>query len=185
MKNLKFLVVGAVALAAAGGGIAAAATTGGSSSSYHAAAATATPAAAPATSTAAGHATVNVATATVNGQSEQILVDSAGLPLYTFSGDTATTSGVSSGLATAWPPLDSASPTESGTTGTLSVVNDSFGAQVQYAGHFLYTFTSDSAGNVTGQGVSGFAIATPTGSAAAASAPVTPAPVRSSGGYGY
>jgi predicted lipoprotein with Yx(FWY)xxD motif len=181
MKNLKFLVVGAVALAAAGGGIAAAATTGGSSSSYHAAAA-ATPAA---TSTAAGHSTVNVATATVNGQSEQILVDSAGLPLYTFSGDTATTSGVSSGLATAWPPLDSASPTESGTTGALSVVNDSFGAQVQYAGHFLYTFTSDSAGNVTGQGVSGFSIATPTGSAAATNAPVTPAPVRSSGGYGY
>jgi predicted lipoprotein with Yx(FWY)xxD motif len=185
MKNLKFLVVGAVALAAAGGGIAAAATTGGASSSYHAAA-TATPAAVPATSTAAGHATVNVSTATVNGQSEQILVDSAGLPLYTFSGDTATTSGVSSGLATAWPPLDSASPTESGTTGTLSAVNDSFGAQVQYAGHFLYTFTSDSAGNVTGQGVSGFSIATPTGSAAAAtSAPVTPVPVRSSGGYGY
>jgi predicted lipoprotein with Yx(FWY)xxD motif len=132
----------------------------------------------------AGSATINVATATVNGRSEQILVDSRGLPLYTFASDTATTSHVSGGLAALWPPLDAAKPTESGAMGKLSVVSDANGQQVQYNGHYLYTFVDDSPGHVTGQGVQDFFIATPgmsTGSATIAASP--PATQRS--GYGY
>jgi len=35
------------------------------------------------------------------------------------------------------------------------------GAQVAYNGHLLYTFADDQAGQVTGQGVQGFFVATP------------------------
>ena len=132
----------------------------------------------------AGPATINVATATVNGKSEQILVDSRGLPLYTFAPDTATTSHVSGGLAALWPPLDSAQPTEAGTVGHLGVVSDANGQQVQYNGHFLYTFVDDSPGHVTGQGVQNFFIATPGLSSGSASVAASP-PATQSGGYGY
>jgi predicted lipoprotein with Yx(FWY)xxD motif len=174
VKNLKILVAGTIGVAALGGGIAAAATTGGSSNGSTPAASA--PATAPATApTAPGHATVNVATATVNGRSEQVLVDATGLPLYTYNGDSGTTSNVSGALAQLWPPLDWSSPTETGTSGTLSVVNDSNGSQVQYGGHFLYTFVSDSPGKVTGQGVQGFYVATAGGGGQPASSQVTPA----------
>jgi predicted lipoprotein with Yx(FWY)xxD motif len=132
----------------------------------------------------AGAATINVATATVNGKSEQILVNSRGLPLYTFASDTATTSHVSGGLAALWPPLDSAQPTEAGAMGKLSVVSDANGQQVQYNGHFLYTFVEDSPGHVTGQGVQNFFIATPGLSTGSASIPASP-PATQPGNYSY
>jgi secreted repeat protein with Y-X4-D motif len=55
---------------------------------------------------------------------------------------------------------------------------DTHGSQVAYNGHLLYTFAEDQAGQVTGQGVQGFFVATPgltaiTGSAAPA-APAAP-----------
>jgi predicted lipoprotein with Yx(FWY)xxD motif len=127
----------------------------------------------------AGSATVNVTTTKVGGQSEQILVNARGLPLYTYGPDTSTQSHVSGGLAALWPPLVSASPSEAGATGTLSVLPDANGQQVRYNGHFLYTFLDDTPGQVTGQGVQGFFVATPSLSAgstnAASAAPVTPA----------
>jgi hypothetical protein len=62
---------------------------------------------------------------------------------------------------------------------------DIHGDQVAYNGHLLYTFADDQAGQVTGQGVQGFLVATPgltaiTGSAAPA-APAAPA----GNPYGY
>jgi predicted lipoprotein with Yx(FWY)xxD motif len=132
----------------------------------------------------AGSATINVATASVNGASEQILVDSRGLPLYTFAPDTATTSHVSGGLAALWPPLDSAQPTQAGAMGKLSVVSNANGQQVQYNGHFLYTFVDDSPGHVTGQGVQNFFIATPGLGTDSASVPASPAATQR-GGYRY
>ena len=138
-----------------------------------------------------GSATVNVTTTKVAGQSEQILVNARGLPLYTYGPDTPTQSHVSGGLAALWPPLVSASPSEAGATGTLSVLSDANGQQVRYNGHFLYTFIDDTPGQVTGQGVQGFFVATPTLSAgspnaapAAPAAPVTPANTNANG-YGY
>jgi hypothetical protein len=62
------------------------------------------------------------------------------------------------------------------------------GRQVTYNGHFLYTFAEDSPGQVTGQGVQNFFVATPgiaanrgnTGSTKSAPAP---APVANRYGY--
>jgi predicted lipoprotein with Yx(FWY)xxD motif len=124
----------------------------------------------------AGSATINVATATVAGKAEHILVDAHGLPLYTYNLDTAKQSRVDVGLAQLWPPLVSGSPTANGATGKLGVVTDPNGQQVQYNGHFLYTFVNDTPGQVTGQGVGGFSIATPNLSAKSNPAATKPAP---------
>ena len=118
--------------------------------------------------------------------SEQVLVDARGLPLYTYGLDTPTQSHVSGGLAALWPPLDSSSPSEAGATGKLTVLADSNGEQVLYNGHFLYTFIDDTPGQVTGQGVQGFSIATPGLSAGSATAaPSSPVTQSNTNGNGY
>jgi predicted lipoprotein with Yx(FWY)xxD motif len=120
----------------------------------------------------------------VDGTPERILVNAHGLPLYTYNRDTPTTSRVSGTLARLWPPLVSASPSEQGTTGTLSVVADTNGQQVQYNGHFLYTFVNDTPGQVTGQGVQGFFVATPAlGATSGGAAPTTNAGQANPSGY--
>jgi predicted lipoprotein with Yx(FWY)xxD motif len=129
-------------------------------------------------------ATVQTATATVQGTRETILVNAKGLPLYTYKGDTATTSHVTGQLAALWPPLKSAAPTAHGSVGTLTSVATSNGKQVAVTGHFLYTFVEDTPGHVTGQGVQNFFVATP-GTAAGASGSATPAGSQSSAGSGY
>jgi predicted lipoprotein with Yx(FWY)xxD motif len=145
------IVIASISLAAAaalGGGITAATATashasGRPAASQHAAA------------------TVRTAQATVTGQTETILVNSHGLPLYYYLNDTAATSAVTGGLAALWPPLTSASPAATALTGKLAAVMDVHGDQVAYNGHLLYTFADDHAGQVTGQGVQGFYVATP------------------------
>jgi predicted lipoprotein with Yx(FWY)xxD motif len=130
--------------------------------------------------------TIHTANATVDGKTEAILVNAKGLPLYIYKLDTATKSFVSGHLAAYWPPLDSSSPTVVGATGKLSVTREANGAQVAYKGHFLYTFLSDTAGHVTGQGVSDFFVATPGIAPIGASSPVlAAAPTTSSSGMGY
>ena len=132
-------------------------------------------------SRAAKTATVHTATTTVNGKTETILVDAAGLPLYYYPSDTAKKSRVSGELARLWPPLLSAHPTASGTQGKLTALKVAAGQQVSYKGHFLYTFVEDSAGHVTGQGVSNFSVATPRLKAISSTAKVTTtAPASSS-----
>jgi predicted lipoprotein with Yx(FWY)xxD motif len=173
----RVLVAVGLGVAVVGGLVGLVETTGSSSTS----------ASVPAAQTAAapaGSATINVATATVNGKSEQILVDSRGLPLYTYAADTATASHVSGALAALWPPLDSAQPTEAGAMGRVSVLAGGNGQQVQYNGHFLYTFVSDSPGHVTGQGVQNFFVATPGLSAGSATVQASSPPTQR-GGYGY
>jgi predicted lipoprotein with Yx(FWY)xxD motif len=166
------IIIASISLAAAaaiGGGVtAAAATTSHASSrpaaSQHAAAA------------------VRTAQAVVAGKTETVLVNSQGLPLYYYVNDTATTSRVTGSLAALWPPVTSASPSATGLTGKLAAVNDVHGSQVAYHGHLLYTFADDQAGQVTGQGVQGFFVATP-GLAAITGAPAPAAP--SGNPYGY
>jgi predicted lipoprotein with Yx(FWY)xxD motif len=113
-----------------------------------------------------GAASVGTATATVNGQSVTILTNSAGMTLYYYMPDTATTSNCTGGCASAWPPLlsPSGTPTSTGNLpGTLAVISDANGRQVTYNGHPLYTFASDtSAGSTSGEGVSNFHVATTT-----------------------
>ena len=176
------IIIASVSLAAAaaiGGSITAAAATSSHASSRPAASQQAT-------------ATVHTVQATVGNKTETILVTSAGLPLYYYLNDTAAKSAVTGGLAALWPPLTSASPAATGLTGKLAAVTDTHGDQVAYNGHLLYTFADDRAGQVTGQGVQGFFVATPgltplTGSSTAGSSTTAgTAPVASSGnGYGY
>jgi len=131
-------------------------------------------------------ATVRTAPATVAGKTETILVDAQGLPLYFYRPDTAAKSFVTGGLARLWPPLTSAAPTAAGALGKVTVVNDSNGQQVAYNGHLLYTFISDHPGQVTGQGVQNFFVATPgLVPIAATAAPAGPVPAAPAGGYGY
>jgi predicted lipoprotein with Yx(FWY)xxD motif len=131
-------------------------------------------------------ATVHTIKTSVDGKTESVLVDAAGLPLYYYRPDTATTSFVSGSLASLWPPLISASATAAGVPGKVSVVKDVHGGQVSYNGHFLYTFAGDSAGHVSGQGVQDFFVATSGLSAIGANSSTTTAPApASAGGYGY
>jgi predicted lipoprotein with Yx(FWY)xxD motif len=171
------IIIASISLAAAaaiGGGITAAEATTSHASSR------------PAASQHAA-ATVRTAQATVGGKTETILVTSQGLPLYYYLNDTAAKSVVTGGLAALWPPLTSASPAATGLTGKLAAVMDVHGDQVAYNGHLLYTFADDQPGQVTGQGVQGFFVATPgvtalTGSpGTAGTAPAAP----SGSGYGY
>ena len=168
----------------AGIALAAVATAGGLTA---AAASSSTPtAAASAASTNRMSATVRTASANVAGKTETILVTSQGLPLYIYRPDTATKSLVTGGLAQLWPPLTSPAVAGAGVTGKVAVLKDVNGQQVTYNGHPLYTFADDRAGQVTGQGVQNFFVATPgiasitmAGSTAPASSAVP------SGGYGY
>ena len=176
------IIIASISLAAAaalGGGITAAAATTSHASTR------------PAASQQAA-ATVRTAQAAVAGKTETILVNSQGQPLYYYQSDTPAKSAVTGGLAALWPPLTSASPAATGLAGKLAAVTDAHGDQVAYNGHLLYTFADDHAGQVTGQGVQGFFVATPglapiTGSQTAGSsttAGTTPA-APSGNPYGY
>jgi predicted lipoprotein with Yx(FWY)xxD motif len=122
----------------------------------------------------------------VGGTTETILVNGKGLPLYFYKPDTATRSMVTGALAALWPPLDSTAPSVNSAAGALKVVDTYNGSQVTYNGHFLYTFVEDSPGQVTGQGVQDFFVATPGISANhGGSTSLTTAPASTGNGYGY
>jgi predicted lipoprotein with Yx(FWY)xxD motif len=127
--------------------------------------------------------TVHAGKATVDGKKETVLLNFRGLPLYYYQLDTAKKSFVSGSLAQLWPPLLSASPTEAGAKGKLTVLTDPSGHQVAYNGHFLYTFAEDSPGHVTGQGVQGFFIATPSLKVISPSSKPEATTPTTSGGY--
>jgi predicted lipoprotein with Yx(FWY)xxD motif len=90
------------------------------------------------------------------------------MTLYTYNNDVANSgkSAVTGGLLQAWPALTLASGTPakpSGLTGDLTTITRDDGSkQVAYKGLPLYTFQRDQkAGDVTGQNVAGFVVATP------------------------
>ena len=173
MRHPRIIIAGiGLAAVAAVGGVTAVAAGGSSASS--------TPSARPA----AAAATVRTAPANVAGTSETILVNGGGRPLYFYRPDTATRSLVTGGLAQLWPPLTSAAPTAAGANGKLSVLNDVNGHQVTYNGHPLYSFAGDHAGQVTGQGVQNFFVATPGLTPLTTSSGTAPA-APAGGGLGY
>ncbi len=129
---------------------------------------------------------IKTASVTVNGQSVTILTNAQGMTLYYFKPDTATKSACTGTCAGNWPPLlftGTGSPTSTATLpGTLSVITDANGRQVEYNGHPLYIFSKDTApGQTNGEGIKGvWFVATPT--IPVQSAPqVTPTP----NGSGY
>jgi predicted lipoprotein with Yx(FWY)xxD motif len=170
--------------------VAALATVGGFAIASAAGSSNTQPAAATSAASGAGgqgptsQATVQTATATVQGTRETILVNAHGLPLYIYKPDTAKTSHVSGQLAALWPPLVAAAPSASGASGRLTSVTTTNGKQVSYNGHFLYTFVEDSPGHVTGQGVQNFFVATPSLTNGAVSA-ATSASSGTGNGYSY
>ncbi len=174
MRNPRIIIAGlAVAAVAAGGGVAAASAGSSPASS------------APSAGQSAAAATVRTAPAAVADRTETILVNARGLPLYYYRPDTAAKSLVTGGLAWLWPPLISAAPAAAGVNGKLTVLNDVHGHQVAYNRHLLYTFNDDHAGQVTGQGVQNFFVATP-GLAPLAGTPAGTVPAApTGGGLGY
>src|SRR5438874_731919 len=129
---------------------------------------------------------IKTTSATVNGQSVTILTNAQGMTLYYFKPDTATTSACTGTCASNWPPLiftSSGSPASANALpGTLSVVTDANGQQVEYNGHLLCTFSGDTTpGQTNGEGIKGvWFVATTTLSVQGAPQAT---PTRS--GYGY
>lgn len=136
-------------------------TSTGSGGAYGSGATTATPASTPTTSSSSNSAAIiKTATVTVQGKSQTILTDANGKTLYYFTPDTATTAACTGGCTNNWPPLlftGSGSPTSSATLpGKLSTQTDANGNQVEYNGHLLYLFASDTAaGQTNGEGIGG------------------------------
>ena len=92
---------------------------------------------------------IKTTSATVNGKSVTILTNAQGMTLYYFKPDTATKSACTGSCASNWPPLvftGSGSPaSDTALPGTLSVVTDTHGQQLEYNGHLLYRFSGDTA----------------------------------------
>lgn len=111
---------------------------------------------------------IQTATATVNGKSETILTNAQGMTLYYRTTDMPPATVCSGGCASAWPPLlvsGSNAPTSATSLpGKLSVQTNANGAQVEYNGHPLYTFSGDTGpGQTTGEGFGGiWHVVTPT-----------------------
>lgn len=159
MRHPRVTLAGIAVAAAATIGVTVASAAG--SSSHDAAAGTSASQSASGAADPANPATVQTVTATVQGTTEPILVDAYGLPLSIYKRGTAQRSHVAGQLAVLWLPLLAAAPTDRGVTGRLASVATTNGTTVAYNRHFLYTFVEDRAGQVTGQGVQNFVVATP------------------------
>ena len=156
--NVKFAAVAAVAA------IALAACS--SSSKSGTPAATTPPTQASPTTTAGGSsgatgtATVKLATVTVKGKSEKVLVDSTGHVLYVDENDKPGAPACTKGCLAIWPPLKSTGTITVGpglTASKYTTVTASDGTkQVAVNGSPLYTFAGKPAGDASGQDIAGF-----------------------------
>jgi len=158
--NLKFAVaagLAAIALAAC------------SSSSKPASSSSTTPptqapttaAPAPTGSTGAtGAKTVSIATVTVKGSQQKVLVDSTGRVLYVDENDKPGKPACTAGCLTIWPPLKATGTITVGpglTASKYTTVTASDGTkQVAVNGSPLYLFAGKPAGDASGQDVGGF-----------------------------
>ena len=105
---------------------------------------------------------VKLATKTVDGKSQAILVDAKGMTLYYFTPDKGGTVTCTAACLQNWPPLllpsgVSSPSADKGVTGKLGTVpNPQGGTQVTYNAWPLYYYAKDKdAGDVYGQGVGG------------------------------
>ena len=91
----------------------------------------------------------------------EYLADSNGMALYTYGADTQGKSNCEGSCLYNWPAYD-ASNAPATLPANVTVITRSDGSkQYAYKGMPLYTFTSDSAGQVTGDGVENFHVAKP------------------------
>jgi predicted lipoprotein with Yx(FWY)xxD motif len=138
----------------------------------------------PTTAPTSSVALIKTASATVNGQSVTILTNAQGMTLYYLKLDTATKAACTGTCAGNWPPLlftGTGSPSSATSLpGTLSVVTDANGQQVEYNGHPLYIFSKDTApGQFNGEGIKGVWFVATTTLPVQSAPQVTP----TSGGY--
>lgn len=94
------------------------------------------------------------------------LTTPSGQALYTYSGDSSGVSNCTGSCLAAWPAYQDTASTV-GLPKGVSTIKRTDNSQIQftYNGKPLYTFASDSNGQVTGNGVSGFSLASPTAAA--------------------
>lgn len=105
-----------------------------------------------------GASTIKTTHATINGKTDTILTNAQGMTLYYFTPDTKNTTACTGGCASTWPPLLATGSVTltSSAPGKLTTATNANGTQIQYNGHFLYTYAGDSApGQTNGQGVGG------------------------------
>ena len=132
-------------------------------------------------SAAGGETTISAATVSGVGK---VLVDSNGMTLYTLGTEASGAIMCTGSCAQSWPPVLLTGGATAATAGDgvdaskLGTIDrPDTGTQVTYDGLPLYLWVGDTApGQATGEGVAGFAVATPTGAAATSG---------SSGGGGY
>jgi predicted lipoprotein with Yx(FWY)xxD motif len=88
---------------------------------------------------------VRMARVIVRGRMETVLTDSRGWTLYYFTPDSRTRAACTGSCTDVWPPLVSRHrlTREPGINGILRIVRAENGEQVQYDGHFLYTYSGD------------------------------------------
>jgi predicted lipoprotein with Yx(FWY)xxD motif len=139
--------------------------------------------AATSATTGAGSASATVKSASTSKGT--VLENSSGMPLYTLAAGTSCTGA----CAQAWPFVTVAAGTTpkagSGVTGTLGTTTIGGSTVVTYNGKALYTFLSDSAGQVTGDGVAGFSVVKVSTASPASSGTAATTATTSGGGYKY
>jgi len=90
----------------------------------------------------------------------QYLATTGGYALYTYNKDTQGTSNCSGTCIQSWPIYSPGATTN--LPSNITIITRSDGSkQYAYKGYPLYTFTGDSAGNVSGNGEAGFTVAKP------------------------
>ena len=151
-----------------------------------------TPSTAPKTSTQSNAPAVNNAvliTKTASGIG-QYLAEPDGTPLYTYNADSSGVSNCTGSCLAAWPAYQDKGST-TGLPAGVGTLKRTDNGEVQYTynGMPLYTFVSDSNGQVTGDGVQNFKVARP--AAATSTQPMstpsstTPSSNNSSAGNPY
>ena len=140
-----------------------------------------TPSASSSTTTTAsgGGSSASATVHTISTSAGKVLANSAGMALYTLGTDHGGQSTCTGQCISAWPPLTvpaGTTPTgAAGVGGTLGTAKQADGTEiVTYNGKLLYTFVSDtSPGQVTGNGVAGFSVATVSSSGASTTTSTT------------
>lgn len=117
---------------------------------------TSAPATGSGTPTVSSNALVKTAQVAVKGKVMTVLTDSAGGTLYYFSLDTASTAACRDTCASNWPIVKATNNTPTGgagVTGKITVKNGGNGDQLQYNGHFLYSYSGNIIGYATSEGL--------------------------------
>jgi len=91
----------------------------------------------------------------------QYLADANGNALYTYGADTSGVSNCSGSCLYTWPVYAPTSSSASLPTNVTIIKRSDGSSQYAYKGMPLYTFSSDSAGHVTGDNVNNFHVAKP------------------------